>query len=243
MESMGNTRRIFITGGRCRIGAALAQAFAAAGWRVVIQSREDVGKTGIQADLATVAGRAGIIAKACELAGGRLDCLINNASVYQRGGLSDLTDGEMEEAFQVNCWSALDLMKQFRVECGSGSIINILDQKIARTEVFGGGYLLAKKCLAEITKTAALEWAPEIRVNGVAPGVVMPPPGIGDGALERIARAVPLGALQSSSDITDACMYLASARSVTGHILYVDGGLHLTDGNLGEPIVKKIYKG
>jgi NAD(P)-dependent dehydrogenase (short-subunit alcohol dehydrogenase family) len=118
-------------------------------------------------------------------------------------------------------------MLDFVRECRRGFIINLLDQRISRVEPGAGSYGLAKKSLRDATEAAAVEWAPEIRVNAVAPGIVLPPPGVSPDQLEPLLVNVPMGSTSSCEEVADACLFLASSTTVTGQILYVDGGMHL----------------
>ncbi len=91
-----------------------------------------------------------------------------------------------------------------------------------------GFYTMAKKSLRDITLAAALEWAPRIRVNAVAPGFSLAPPDIPADRRQAQLNTIPLGREIDPNDIAGAVLYLLQAQSVTGQILYVDGGLHLT---------------
>jgi NAD(P)-dependent dehydrogenase (short-subunit alcohol dehydrogenase family) len=92
-------------------------------------------------------------------------------------------------------------------------------------------YHLSKRLLFDLTKMMAVEFAPRIRVNGIAPGLILPPEGQDDDYLERLADTNPLHDHGSPKDITDALLYLVLAEFVTGQVLFVDGGRHLK-GNL-----------
>jgi pteridine reductase len=85
-------------------------------------------------------------------------------------------------------------------------------------------YVVSKGALKHLMKTLALELAPEVRVNAVAPGTVLPPPSYDQAAIARLARAIPLGTVGSPQDIARAVVFLASSPFVTGHELAVDGG-------------------
>jgi NAD(P)-dependent dehydrogenase (short-subunit alcohol dehydrogenase family) len=97
-----------------------------------------------------------------------------------------------------------------------------------------GAYGLAKKSLRDATEAAALEWAPEIRVNGVAPGFVLPPPGVSPEKMEKFLPGIPMRRAATPEEIADACWFLATAPILTGQILFVDGGLHLTANPVAE---------
>ena len=88
-------------------------------------------------------------------------------------------------------------------------------------------YFLSKKTLAAITETAALEFAPRITVNAVAPGLILPPPGQGLAYLKRLRHTNPLAAYGHPADIADAVVFLLKSRFITGQVIFVDGGRHL----------------
>jgi NAD(P)-dependent dehydrogenase (short-subunit alcohol dehydrogenase family) len=109
----------------------------------------------------------------------------------------------------------------------SGAIINVLDRRISSVAPDCLPYLLTKKALAEFTKSAALELAPEIIVNAVAPGAILPPPG-GDEAIAReLAGAAPLDHRCTPDDVARAVVSLLEAEGITGQTLFVDSGQHL----------------
>ena len=260
---------VLVTGSLRRIGAAIALYFAKNGWRVVLHGRTsedspDVdemlskleacsssmnsgGHCYMQCDLMNIDERQKLPAMiVCRM--GRLDCLVNNAAVYGRSSMLDVTSEEILQSYEINCLAPFDLMRGMaRVVMesgGRGSIINILDQKICHVEPAAGAYILAKKSLYDITLACAREWAPQVRVNGVAPGIVLAPPGVENGGgLARMADIIPMKEVTSPEWVAECCGFLAKASCCTGQIIYADGGLHLTDVELGEPHVRKLYDG
>jgi NAD(P)-dependent dehydrogenase (short-subunit alcohol dehydrogenase family) len=119
---------------------------------------------------------------------------------------------------------------------GHGKIINLLDTRIQGYDRAHVAYILSKHMLAVLTKMCALEFAPAITVNGVAPGLILPPPGRDQGYLEQLAHATPLKRHGSPEDITRTAVYLLTSDFVTGQIIFVDGGRHLLeDGNGPHP--------
>ena len=110
-------------------------------------------------------------------------------------------------------------------------MVNLLDRRITSLDTSCVPYVLSKKSLAELTKIAALDLAPRIRVNAVAPGAVLPPPGKGRAYLRDMAGPIPMGRLVKPEEIAEAVVCLLKADSVTGQILFVDGGQRLL-GNL-----------
>jgi len=88
-------------------------------------------------------------------------------------------------------------------------------------------YHLSKRMLFALTRMMALEFAPRIRVNAVAPGLIIPPPGQDESFLQRLASTNPLGRHGDPADVADAVLYLVGAGFVTGQVIYVDGGRHM----------------
>lgn len=244
-----NSPVVLVTGGACRIGAAIVQYFAQQGWRVVIHCRnsrlaaetllagiggETAGHRILQLDLLTANLQANLLSTILHDYG-RLDCLINNASVYQRARMADLNPEILEKGYAINFSVPFQLMREFRTMFGKGNIINLLDQRVVSVDPSSGAYGLAKKSLRDVTEACALEWAPQIRVNAVAPGIVLPPPELKpETSMKRILQYVPMQERSSEAEVAKACYFLANATTITGQILYVDGGLHLQNSNLGE---------
>lgn len=248
MQKLGG-KKVLITGGAVRLGRAVAMAFAENGASVIIHYHESedeayslrddlVREYGgqhylVKADLTRRQERAGLISGVVEQSDG-LDCLVNNASVYRRSYLRDVEEEDFQRDYDINFVAPFVLMREFCRLVGSGSIINLLDQRIAITDPAGGSYACAKKSLRDVTEAAAVEWAPAIRVNGVAPGVVLPPPGVSKEKMKPLIKHIPMQQKTSLGEIAEACVFLAAAETITGTILYVDGGLHLKPNALGE---------
>ncbi|MBO5959996.1 MAG: SDR family oxidoreductase, partial [Lentisphaeria bacterium] len=139
---------------------------------------------------------------------------------------------EISEQMAVNFTAPVLLMQYFaKFARKPGCIINLLDQAVTRhpdTDAFG--YLISKKALAEATECAALAYAPAIRVNGIAPGPVIAPPGLEHLNMEKTLKKVPLNRRVEPEDIAGAALFLAQNRSITGTILTVDGGQHIQNG-------------
>ncbi|MFO7821520.1 MAG: SDR family oxidoreductase [Lentisphaeria bacterium] len=248
MPHILNSRTVLVTGGAKRIGRAICRAFAEHGATVIIHYRhsqaeaealrEELRQHGddhvaIQADLTIPEQRRKLIARSLEI-NGQLDFLVNNASVYRRSRLRDVNDEEARKDFDINFFAPFALMRDFANCKGNGSIINLLDQRVAKADPAAGTYGLAKKALRDATEAAAVEWAPEIRVNGISPGVVLPPPGVSKEKMVPILKGVPMQTNTTPEEIANACIYLATAETVTGTILNVDGGLHLVTPLHGE---------
>jgi pteridine reductase len=231
-----------ITGAGKRIGRALAIALAEEGVQIVAHDRKaleeetnrvcsEVNQCGarswkVLADLERPEEYGELIERAFHAAG-TVDILINNASIFTPGGLSEFTFTDLVKQVQVNAWAPFFLSREFSRRVQRGKILNLLDTRIAGHERTHAAYLLSKKMLAELTRMCALEFAPRVSVNAIAPGAILPPAGKGPEYLEELARGLPLKRHGGPQEIADAAIYLLGADFVTGQVLYVDGGKHL----------------
>ncbi len=232
-------KKVAVTGGARRVGNALVRAFAAKGARIALHFNrsgeeaaallEELGGTRaghslFQCDLANPAALRETATEFLKDA----SVLINNASVFVRRKLEEENFEESAEQFAVNFAAPVELMRLFAGCCGeSPVIINMLDQGICRPDSVSFSYALSKKALAEATRAAALQLAPRIRVNGIAPGPVLPPPGLPHSTMEKTLRSVPLGKPVSLDDLCAGAVFLAENESMTGAVLYIDGGQSL----------------
>ena len=230
-----------VTGGAVRIGRAVCLALADEGADVVIHYRRSAREArSLRAELVrrgarafTVygaldsrAGCARIVREARRAAGG-LDILVNNAAVFHKRTLRRATAREFEEEFRPNLFAPALLMSAFARAEKEGQIVNLLDRRVEGLDWRCTPYVLSKKALAELTRMAALELAPRFRVNAVAPGAVLPPPGKGSGRSRDRAGPVPLRRPCTPADIAAAVVFLLRSDSITGQIVFVDGGQHL----------------
>jgi NAD(P)-dependent dehydrogenase (short-subunit alcohol dehydrogenase family) len=108
-------------------------------------------------------------------------------------------------------------------------VINLLDTRIVGYDWSHVGYILSKDILYKLTRMAAIEFAPHVTVNAVAPGLILPPPGKNEDYLNRLANTVPLQKHGKAADIVDAIIYLVKSEYITGQVIYVDGGRHLKE--------------
>lgn len=234
---------VLITGAARRIGAAIALAAAASGRRVVLHANRSAGeglalcgrlRAGgaeaffVQGDLAAPGGPGRVFAEAAELAGGRIDEVVNNAALFGRRPLREAGERDFLEAWRLNTLAPALLTRHLAVHLAGrgarGAVVNLLDQRIARPSAGAIPYLLSKSALAAFTEAAALELAPAVRVNAVAPGASLAPEGAGRG---EPAGRLPLGFRPGPEQIAAAVLYLLDAPAVTGQTLFVDAGQRL----------------
>ncbi|HEY5897816.1 MAG TPA: pteridine reductase [Burkholderiales bacterium] len=237
-----------VTGGGRRVGAAIVRRLHAAGANVLIHYRDsDVDAAKLEGELnalrpksaakvkaellAPIAPRA--LVAAARDAFGRLDLLVNNASSFFPVPVGQIEASHWEELVGSNLRAPLFIAQEAAPELAKngGSIVNVVDIHAERPLKGYPVYSIAKGGLAALTRSLALELAPAVRVNGVAPGAIQWPD---DGQFapeerSRIIATTPLGRIGSPDDIAQAVHFLACAGYVTGQILAVDGGrsIHL----------------
>jgi len=236
-----------VTGGAKRIGRALCLALAGQGTNVVVhygRSHEEADHTAtairdkgveaaiLQADLGNPAEAEGLLARAIE-AVGPIDLVVCNASCYPTDRLMDFTPEQLAVNVQVNAMAPLQLARAFAAQGREGAIVNFVDARMADRDPRHTSYLLSKRMLLSITRMLALELAPAVRVNAVAPGLVLPPEGMAPDAFDRLAHTNPLHRVGSAAAVVDAVMYLLRADFVTGQVIYVDGGRRMKGSMYG----------
>lgn len=243
--------KILVTGGAIRIGRAICHTLAHQGHEVVIHCHRSASEAQeLAVELEAAGGRAHVVQRALvgydacdsvvreawEKAGG-LDALINNASIFTKDTLTESTETKLHEMFEINTLAPIHLTRVFArlahdtKEKGypgaMGHVVNILDQRITTAQKGCLPYALSKRSLADFTELGALELAPDIRVNAVAPGAVIPPDWEDEKTAREATGAIPLGIRSSPAEVADAVAYLLGTTTVTGQILFVDGGQHV----------------
>lgn len=233
-----------VTGGAKRIGAAIADRLAHAGYALVIHAREPKEAETKAAALREAGGRAASISgdladleslamlvEAARLPFGPLDLFVNNASLFAKDDLATLDAERFSANLAVNLQAPVLLAKAFAAqipEGETGAIINLIDQRVFRVNPHYFSYTLAKAALYTATKTLAQALAPRgIRVNGVGPGPVLPNMHDGAEAFALEAAGTLLARAVRAEEIADAVLFLAQAEAITGQMLAVDSGQHL----------------
>lgn len=226
-------RIALVTGAGVRVGEAIARALARDGWTVAAHYRTHRPRgfaSALQADLAAADG-PGRLAADFRARHRRLDLLVNSASAFDALPLSETDAAAFDSQLDLNARAPLLLVRALAplLARSGGSVVNVVD--------VGGGlvpwqgyaaYCASKAALARLTECLALELAPKVRVNGVAPGTVLWPESYPAARRRALARRIPLRRAGTPGDVADAVRYLAGAPFVTGAILPVDGGRHLS---------------
>ena len=230
-----------VTGGARRIGRACALALARSGADVVVHYRrsrveaeaaaEEVRSFErkawtLRADLADPVEAEGLVGLAIEDAG-PLDIVINSASIFPATTIHDMTERDLSENMRVNAWAPFAIGRAFARQDRDGSILNLLDTRILHYDAAHTAYHLSKRSSFTLTRMMALEFAPRVRVNAIAPGLVLPPPGEDEAYLKRLAPTNPLGRHGGAEDVTDALLFLLRSDFITGQVIFVDGGFHM----------------
>jgi len=150
--------------------------------------------------------------------------LVNSASIYNQADIAETEIEMLEKQLKINFQAPFHLTRSFAKLLKRGEVINILDNKIHFNQPQYAAYTLSKKALAEFTSLAALEFAPRFRINGIAPGVILPKESRSSEYLEWRVSGIPLKQMGHPEHLTNAMSYLLDNDFVTGEILNIDGG-------------------
>jgi pteridine reductase len=246
MDASLEGRTALVTGGARRVGAAISRRLHAAGASVVLHYRDssaDAERLAAELNAARAKSAATVKAEllapiapralvAAALDGfGRLDVLVNNASSFFPTALGAIEASHWEELIGSNLRAPLFLSQEAAPHLAKmkGAIVNIVDIHAERPLKGYPVYSIAKAGLAALTRSLAIELAPAVRVNGVAPGAIAWPEDgqFPDEERKRIVLSTPLARTGAPEDIAGAVQFLACAPFVTGQILAVDGGRSL----------------
>ncbi len=234
-----------VTGSAVRIGRQLALALAQHGVRLVVHylsstdpAEEVVAEIkqlggdaiAIRVDLRDRDNLHGLLDQATEHFG-TVDILINNAAVFIPGDALNTTMANWEEHFDTNLKAPFFLSQAFARQLGGqrhGHIVNIADWRATRPRADYVAYTLTKSGLITMTQNLALALAPNIQVNAIAPGAILPPPGKDESYLDRLAQQIPVRRHGSPSDVAAAMLFLLQSDFITGELIFVTGGEHLS---------------
>ncbi|MBC7236710.1 MAG: SDR family oxidoreductase [Chloroflexi bacterium] len=232
-----------ITGAGVRIGRALALALAQRGAHVLVHYHTSEGEAqevverirqmgrralAVRADLRDAARAGQLVERGVEALGG-VDVLINSAAIFRRGTLAETDERLWDDHFAINLKAPFFLCQAFARQIGDrrGHIINIADWRAVQPGTAYVAYYLTKAALVTMTQSLAQALGPNVQVNAIAPGAILPPPGDDGSYFQRLARQVPLKRTGSLEEVVKAALYLLDADFVTGELLFVDGGEHL----------------
>ncbi len=233
-----------VTGGWRRIGGAIARKLAGEGWDLALHAHhagsfgaefraqlEWLGATvhPVSGDLDDPAFATRLLTEVGAAAGRPPELLVNSASLFHDDRAETITAAELEQHFRVNLFAPLLLTRAFAEALGeqSGSVVNILDQRVMNPVPDQISYTLSKQALHASVRTLARAMAPRVRINGVAPGLILPTSDYDAAQWRRLEQIMPLDRLPGADEIADAVHYLATARSVTGQTIFVDAGANL----------------
>jgi len=170
-----------------------------------------------------------------------VDILVNSAAIFEPGKWDDTTEANWDRHFAINLKSPFFLSQTFARVAGhprvagqshwpsarAGHIVNIADWRGVRPGTGHVAYTLTKAALIAMTKSLALALAPNIQVNAIAPGMILPPPGKDQSYLQRQAGQIPAQRVGSPQEIAKALLFLLRSDFVTGELVFVTGGQHL----------------
>jgi NAD(P)-dependent dehydrogenase (short-subunit alcohol dehydrogenase family) len=161
---------------------------------------------------------------------GRLDILVNSAAIFEPADLAHTSAESWDRHFAINLRAPFFLSQAFAAYVGKGRgahIVNIADWRGLRPDTSYLAYSLAKAGVLAMTQGLALALAPNIQVNAIAPGAILPPPGRDAAYLDGLAADIPLQRVGSPAEIARTLLFLLESDFVTGETLFVTGGQHL----------------
>jgi len=243
MHNTHATPVVLITGASKRIGAAIARHFHAQGFFVVLhyhtsrvlaerlwqelETARPHASLLVQADITNVMALQQMMASLAERCG-RLDVLINNASRFYACPFSETTEAQFDELMDSNLkglyfltQAALPLLK-----AAQGAVVNLLDTQVSLSLPNFSAYFIGKAAAEALTRTLAVELAPSVRVNAVAPGYILWPEEVSLSEAEKEARvnSIPMGRIGTPEEVAQAVYFLATGpHYITGQTLRVDG--------------------
>ena len=236
-------KKIIITGGATRIGAAIAKSLA--GYEVDITVHYNKSKNSanrlkkelenlgskvflIKADLNNSYNVQRLIRDAFKKMKG-LDCLINNASIFENDNLINFSEKSFLKHMNINLKAPAILIQNFAKVCkgNKGNVVNIIDQRVEKLTPFFFSYTLSKSSLATLTKTSAMKLAPNIRVNAVSPGPTLKNKRQSEKHFRKQWKSTILKKKVDTKNVSSAVKFLINNNNITGQIINVDSGQRL----------------
>lgn len=243
MELSG--RVAVVTGAAVRVGRAIALGLAAGGADVFVhygQSRSaaeetagEIERQGVRSaigsvDLSSPENAREVIGLA-EAALGPVSLLVNSASRFPTDTIHEVAPDAWQRTLDLTLSSPVFVTQAFANAMASdqdGAVVNVTDVRTAKPYRKHFSYMVAKGGIDAFTRSAALSLAPQIRVNAVALGVILPPPNLEDSYEERLAARLPMARVGGTGPVVDTVLFLMRNEFITGEIVRVDGGGHLT---------------
>lgn len=239
-----NRHRVaLVTGGAVRLGRAIALGLADEAFDLAVNYHtsgtaaqelrirvEGAGRSILllQADVSNSA-EVERVAGEVEARYGRLDLLVNNASLFQEGALLDVEEEEWDRVMAVNLKGPFLLVKRLAplLAQSRGSVVNIVDLSALQPWIRYPHHSVSKAALLHLTRVLARALAPHVRVNAVAPGAVLPPEGYSEEELHASAQRSALKRLGTPEDVVRTVLFLDRSPYITGEVIVVDGGRQL----------------
>ncbi len=236
-------RKIIITGGATRIGAAIAKKLSGPNKEILIhfnksKTKAEILKKQLEKNNTKVYLVKGDLSKEKDInkilkfAKSKLkyfDCLINNASLFENDKLDNFTKNSWDNHINTNLKAPALLSKGFskNIKKGNNNIINIIDQRVFKLTPFFFSYTLSKTGLYTLTKTSAMSLSPNVRVNGIAPGPTIKNIRQSEKHFKKQYLATPLKRQVDVNEICNAVDFFIKNRSITGQVLAIDSGQNM----------------
>ena len=242
---MAESRLALVTGGAKRVGRAIVERLAGEGFDIAFTYHRSKGEADELVERIDASGRRGVAieadlthpneAVAKIVAGvepfGRLDVLVNSASIYAPGSIQDPPTGDGQHMWAIHVQSPLALCHAFeaKLRAAQGHVVNMVDLLAERPWPKYLAYSASKAGLWNLTLGLARALAPEVTVNGIAPGVVEWPEGYPREEMEKYLTRVPLKRAGTPNDVAETVAFLCREGSyITGQIIRLDGGRSVT---------------
>ena len=236
-------KKIIITGGATRIGAAIAKKLSGSNKEIVIHfNRSKIKAESLRKKLQNYGTKVYLVKgdlskekdinKIIKFAKSKLkyfDCLINNASLFENDKLENFKTDSWEKHISTNLRAPALLSKEFskNIKGKNNNIINLIDQRVFKLTPYFFSYTISKTGLYTLTKTSAISLAPNIRVNGIAPGPTIKNKRQSEKHFKKQYLATPLKKQVDVEEICNAVDFFIKNRSITGQVLAIDSGQSL----------------
>jgi len=236
-------RTALVTGGARRVGRAISLGLAEAGFDVLVNHHASPGDAqdvvdriealgqravAVQGDVSTSDGVERVAAVLRERFG-RLDLLVNNASLFQPRRLLEVEEEEWDRVMAVNLKGPFLMLKATAdlLDQAEGTVVNLVDLSATQPWTEYAHHAVSKAGLLHLTRVMARAMAPRVRVNAIAPGSVLPPDDADEAYRQRSRRAAALGTLGTPEDVVRTVLFLHRSPFITGEVVVVDGGRSL----------------